>query len=517
MTMKKILLILLTINIANVRAQEISAKLGPEQKDSKHGYLKGFAGSDENYFYAIRIDVKSVFFRTFLLEKYNKQLELIVSQPIETYGKEKGQFFNLESVILIQNKIFAISSLQNMNDKVNTFQAIEIDKASMLPTENKINLASVSFEDKSRFNSGTFSLDFSSDSSKILVRYSLPYEKGSPEKFGFKVYDKNFTFIWGNDIELPYENQLFEMNNFTVDNQSNVYLLGKVYEKVAKEKIREDVNYQYHVFSYSAGKTEPFEYIIDSKSNFFNEIKFSVNDKNEIICFGFYSNKLNTSNDGTFYMKLDAKSKKVVIEKLLSFKDYFESKGEDLKNYYFGNYKFKQFIHNPDGSSTLVAEQYRVELRITTSTSQSGSTRTSTTYIYHYDNIMVMKFDKEGNILWIKVVPKIQDTKDEGGTYMSYSFFHKNEKVYLFFNQPKMNVKKNGEQSRIYKSTNKYALLNGYSIDENGNLSEEKTLFDMNETKVVFTPLNYLAISDKQLIMFGRARKVNRFAEIIIE
>lgn len=516
--MKKILFILLTFNfLGNLKAQEISAKLGPEQKDSKHGFLMGFAGSDENYFYAIRLSINGIVSRTFLLEKYNKQLELIVSQPLEVYGKEKREVFNLESVILLQNRMFAISSLQNLNDKVNTYQAIEIDKVSMLPTDNKIDLATVSFENKNRFNSGNFSLDFSSDSSKILVTYMLPYEKGSPEKFGFKVYDKNFSYIWGNDVELPYEDQLFAMSNFTVDNQGNVYLLGKVYEKVAKEKRREEVNYQYHVFAYSSGKTEPFEYIIDSRSNFFNEIKFTVNDKNEIICFGYYSKELNMASDGTFYLKLDTKTNKVITEKLISFRDYFESKGIFQKNNFYGDYKFKQFIQNSDESSTLVAEQYRVELRVTTSTDQNGRTKTSSTYYYHYDNIMVLKFDKDGNILWIRVVPKIQDTRDEGGTYMSYSFFHKNDKVYLFFNQPKVLEKKNGEKSRVYKSSNKYALLNGYSVDSNGNLSERTTLFDKNETKVVFTPLNYLAISDKHLIMFGRAKKVNRFAEITIE
>lgn len=500
-------------------SQSISANLGPVQTDAKHGFLISFAGSDENNFYAIRVNIKGGgFSRNFMLEKYNKQLELITSTPFDVIGKQKRVIFNLQTAFILDNKLYAISTLQNLSDKTYKLQATEIDKETLLPTDNQKILAEMSFEDQNRYNVGSFNLDFSSDSSKVLINYIMPYEKGAPEKFGIKVYEKDFSLLWENDIELPYEDQLFTLNSLDIDNQGNVYFLGKVYEKVAKEKRKEEVNYQYHAFKYSSGKSEPFEYIIDSKSNFFNEINFSINEKQEIICFGFYSTKLNAASEGTFFIKLDTQTNKVVKEKLMSFNDYYISKNGSIeKDIRYVNYRFKQFIQNSDGSYTLVAEQFRIETRIKTSTNSSGMPTTSTTYIYHFDNILALKFDKEGSILWIKVVPKSQESTNENGTYMSYAFFQKNNNIYLFFNEPKYMQKGDGEQSKIYKATDKYSLLNGYSIDENGQISEKTTLFDKNETDVVFTPMDFLPISDKQLILFGRAKKVNRFAEIIIE
>lgn len=516
--MKKIILgILLAVcSFSGLKAQEIAATIGPELKDTKNGFMIGFAGSDENNFYALRINNKGIS-RTYLLDRYNKQLDLEASVPLYIYGKKMG-YTMMESVILVDNKLFAISHFINTADKLRTYHATEIDKETLLPKGNPIELGEVTLINDGT-NKGPFSISLSPDSTKILATYLLPYEEGSTDEYGIKIFDNTFSLLWENKFELPFQDLLYAVNNAKIDNQGSIFLPGKVFDKTdATEKKKQDLAYQFHLFAFSQDQAEPAEYIIDSKSNFLNEFSFSLNDKHEIVCYGFYTEKLNEKlSDGIFYAKIDAKTKKVLKEKMISFYDYYNSKGEySGKDTRKLNYKVKQIVQNQDGSSTIVTEQVFTIVELATS-SQSGMT--STVYTNYYDNIMVLKFDKEGNLIWLKTIPKAQKTKDPAGTYMSYAFFNKNNKIYLFFNESTSIEEGNPEESgiKVYKSTEQLGFLNAYVINDDGVISYKKTLFDQTETHVLFTPLHFLPISDKQLILFGRLTEINRFAEVIIE
>ena len=141
--MKRIIfgVILAVCSFSGLKAQEISATIGPELKDTKNGYMSGFAGSDENNFYALRLNYKGIS-RTYLLDRYNKQLDLEASVPINIYGK-KMMYTMMESVMLVGNKLFTISHLINTADKLRTYHATEIDKETLLPKGNPIELAEV--------------------------------------------------------------------------------------------------------------------------------------------------------------------------------------------------------------------------------------------------------------------------------------------------------------------------------------------------------------------------------------
>jgi|GEM_PF-5534393 hypothetical protein len=503
-------------SFSGLKAQEITAKIGPELKDTKNGLLINFAGSDDKNFYALRINTKGIS-KTYLLDRYNKQLDLEASVPLYIYGKKMG-YTMMESVMLVDNKLFAISHFINTNDKLRTYHATEIDKETLLPKGNPIQIGEVTLVNDGT-KKGPFSLNFSPDSSKILVTYLLPYEKGSTDEYAIKIFDNNFSLLWENKFELPFQDLLYTVNNAKIDNQGSVFLPGKVFDKTdATEKKNKDVAYQFHLFAFSQNQEEPTEYIIDSHSNFLNELSFSVNEKHEILCYGFYSEKLNDPlSDGVFYAKIDAKTKNVLIQKVTSFSDYYMSKGEySGKDTRKGNFIVKNIVQNLDGSSTIVAEQVFTTMELVTS-SQSGLARI--VYTYYYNNIMVMKLDKEGNLSWLRTIPKGQKTKDLAGTYMSYSFFNKNNKIYLFFNESTSNEKENPEESgiQVYKSIEQLGFLNAYVINDDGVISYKKSLFDQTETHVLFTPLHYLSISDKQLILFGRETGINRFAEVLIE
>ena len=47
--------------------------------------------------------------------------------------------------------------------------------------------------------------------------------------------DKNLNQIWDKKVELPYQDQLFEIEGYQIDNQGNVHLLGILFNEKKKE------------------------------------------------------------------------------------------------------------------------------------------------------------------------------------------------------------------------------------------------------------------------------------------
>ncbi len=73
-------------------------------------------------------------------------------------------------------------------------------------------------------NSGNYDYSISQDSSKVLIYYNLLYRKGKSEQFGFIVLDKGFRKLWSRQITLPYKDELFDINDYIIDNAGNFLL-----------------------------------------------------------------------------------------------------------------------------------------------------------------------------------------------------------------------------------------------------------------------------------------------------
>ena len=70
--------------------------------------------------------------------------------------------------------------------------------------------------------SGTFDFQISQDSSKFLVYHNNPYDKYNNEKFSYKVYDNKLNLVWEKDVQLPYKDKYFSIEDYILDNAGNV-------------------------------------------------------------------------------------------------------------------------------------------------------------------------------------------------------------------------------------------------------------------------------------------------------
>merc|ERR1711916_334994 len=113
---------------------------------------------------------------------------------------------------------------------------------------------------KNRGNYGAFSLAESRDKSKFMLYDSDIYDRGENEKFTVRVCNDDMQLLWNKKITIPYEDKLFEIENYRVDNFGNAYILGIEYKDKLRTRRRGKPNYQYKILSYKNGGEDFKEY-----------------------------------------------------------------------------------------------------------------------------------------------------------------------------------------------------------------------------------------------------------------
>ena len=540
--MKKILATtLLFFGIQSVLfGQEAKVELGPEMKDvKKNGLITNIIGKDNDGVYINRKISKVIvaFVKTiYTIESYNLNLEKTNSAVSEDKDKEKGITHSHLFEINLKNKLYSVDSKKDLNNKIKTLTVEEINKTSLLPEGDEKTLAEYSFEEGNKRNSGSFGFIQSYDSSKVLIYYDLPLVNDEPQKFGIQVYNDEFKELWKNEIELPYNDELCDVVSYRVGNDGNVYILAKVYEEKHREKKRGEVNYEFHVFYYSKNDKDTYDMPIDSKSKFFNEMTMTINNNNEVVCVGLYSSESQSYyaktastrdiNEGTFYIRIDSKSHKVVAETLKPFSEIMpedednndsDKQKKRKQDRIFMDYDFRNIIQKEDGGVIVVAEQYYIHTVTTTTRSSTGVTTTKTTYYYHYNNILVLNIDKNGNFIWQKIIPKKQVSVDDGGYLLSFALVPKGDNLYFFYNTTPFKKTKSGEETKRPVRREGMGVLSMYVLNKDGELSERKDLINKKESKVYMVPRGALQVSDSEIIFYGTTTKLNRLAKITIE
>ena len=514
--MQKLVLVVILLGVFHIQAlSQVSTTLGPRTKGIKHVYSTEIIGKDEDGIYVNQRQFS--LFRgpnRYSRESYNLDMQKTNSIPYDAKKTNNRVKELMVSTFILKDKLYTLYSKTDLNNKINTLEIDEIDKSSLFNLEEEKTLAEFSFEEGSKRNAGGFGFSQSMDSSKMLINYFLPYEKGEPQKFGIHVYNDQIEELWTKEIELPYNDELIELVSYRVGNDGNVYVLGKVYEDKQRDKVRGEINYKYHVFFISKDQDEIIDMPLDSKKNYFNEISLSVNNKNQLICIGLFTSKLGGVSEGTFYIRIDTKTQKIQAETLKEFSElmddnnnYSESKRKRKQNRVYRNYDFRHIIQKEDGGIIVVAEQYYVVVVTTTTRTSGGGTSTKTTYYYHYDNILVLNIDKNGKFLWQKIIPKKQVSTDDNGYFLSFTLAVKGSDLYFFYNTPK-------KEKKLFNSA--LTTLSLFVIDKAGELSDKSELIKRKDSKVMMVPKTGVQIGD-EVYLFGRGRKMHRFAKITIE
>lgn len=502
---------------------KVNIQWGPEIKAKRTSTLSDIIGFDENNIYTFKSQRKGLLTMQMVMESYDHMLTLNQSQlmDLEMTGRDR----TLEFALFLNNEMHLFSSHEDGKTKLNTLYHQTVDKATVTPNGDIRELANIDYSGHTRFNSGSYSYDLSRDSSKLLIYYNLPYERGDAEQFGFRVFSDKIEELWSKEVVLPYKDNLFEVMDYQVDNLGNVHLIGKLYNEVAKERRRGEANYTYQILSYSENGEKLNEYTIELEDRFITDMQIAVTDDHNIICAGFYSDKGSSSIKGSYFMKVDSNTKEILHTSYSEFGIDFitqnmterqekktkkkEAKGKNVELY---SYDLDDIIIRSDGGAMLIGEQYYWYTTTTTTTSANGGTQTTTVYHYIYNDIIAININPEGDIEWTEKIAKRQHTTNDNGFFSSYALSIVGDKLYFFFNDNPKNLEYTGS-GKVYGMIGKKSVVTMVTLDSEGK-QERESLFSMKDAEIMTRPKVCEQISPNEMILFGQRKKKQRFARI---
>lgn len=409
-----------------------------------------------------------------------------------------------------------------------------------------------------------FEIHTSKDQSKILIKYrkkpKVKNDKKSKDILGVQVFDSGLTNLWKNEYRMPYTERRMDALDFAVDSEGQGYILAKVFhdDSNKNKKKRKDKNANFHIelFKLKNGAKEIEKTKIALEEKFIATIALFETNDGTMTCAGFYNRDGNTGSssrgasvhfgysssnitsasvDGVFVSKL-------TNEGGLIHKSSFEIPVEVLNQYVknrtkrknnkkdkkgkaeFESLVLKDLIFMDDGSITLVAEQDYIR--------SHRSSRGNVTYTYHYNDMLITKISPDGEMEWMKKLPKRQsgapkvgqvfDTSKRYQGGMSYSYFYTRGNHYLVFLDnvknidlpldkiPAKHTDGHGGYITSYKIDNATGTVSKANIFDTRNAAEKLGLHQFSNNRIVQTA------EDEFVIEFYKKKKEDVLVKVKI-
>ncbi|MCB0550660.1 MAG: hypothetical protein KDD19_24025 [Phaeodactylibacter sp.] len=453
------------------------------------------------------------------IEYYDSDMKLRRSQKMDLNYKGKRRDF--EDVAMIGGQLYLFTSFNNQAKKKNYLFYQKVSSRLQASRDLEM-IAEVEALNKAR--EGSFNLVISTDSSRVLLYSQLPYQKRDPERFALNVFDNQMNKLWSRDIILPYSDQQFAVEDYRVDREGNVYLLGVLYMDGVRERRRGRPNYQYVILAYTRQGEDVQEYQVALKDKFITDLAFRIADNGDLVCAGFFSERGTYSVKGTCFFRLNAATKEIFN---LSFKEFgfefrteFMTPGElrrasraeanDDANREPELFRFSldELVLRSDGGAVLVAEQYYVFERAYRT--WDGTLRFD--YFYNYNDIIVVNIQPDGGIEWATRIPKRQETVNDGGYYSSYAMSIVRDRLYFIFNDNSRNFSNDGS-NRLYNFNGRNSIVALAELRKDGQLFMYP-LFHNRDAEVITRPKICKQVGSRRMMVYGERGRQYRFAEL---
>lgn len=509
----KFLFALAFITVSSVVfSQKFELNWQPEQKIKKKDRIGSVIGSDKNGYYMTKYSQSGFLFATYTthIVRLNKQHEeeFRFDVPSKLHNKD----LSLEGIYYINEQLFIFSSYDDKKADLKKLFVFPVSKSGVIGEEKQID--EINYKD--RKTKGTFIIKVLNESKKILVIHEEGYTKKGNEDAKFLLYDFDFNLIWEEKIELPYKDKEFVIDGYLVDEENNVYIIGsREVKKLSQKKL-----IAYYV------KSKKLEEANINLKRVHKVSDLNYNLVNGLIQFtGFYFNEKG-GIQGIVRESIDPKTLKSVSAKATPFdkKDIlkFATKRAAKKDKGIAfNYDIRQIIYEENGDILLVAEGY--QLIVTTShDARTGATRT--TYTYYYWDIMVVRMDKEGEILWLQKVPKKQISMNDNGYYSSYLFVQDQNNFYFIYNthfknfSPKLKEDEKGEQ--VYAPSLKKGVIALTTLSKkDGKFESEifKSASKDAKAKTIFAPKQSAWLNENEILVYGAFTRNFRLGIITVK
>ena len=502
-------------------------KWGEELKEPNGTFVSKIIGTTPNGFYTLREKVGNSIIATntttIIIESFNRRMKLLKSRDIQLKYNNKNLDF--VDVLLLGNELYLLSSFNNQAKRKNYLFVQKISSRSLQPRKDLLKIGEI--EARNKEQKGKFDFALSRDSSKVLIYNELPYKKREPERFALRVFDQQFNELWTRNISLPYNDENFSVEEYRVDNQGNVYLLGVIYQDRTRSRRRGRPTYQYVILAYTKDGIDAEEYRVELDDKFITDLTFRIDDQGHLVCSGFYSEKGTYSIKGTYFFRLDSKTKQLYNKNYKEFDFDFvteylsekrkeklkkaERKGDTKRQAELFQYDLDNLILRSDGGVLLVAEQYFVQESVRRDYFYGTF---NYDYYYNYNDIIVVNIRPTGEIEWATRIPKRQVTQNDGGYFSSYAMSIVRDRLYFVYNDNDRNF--TPSRNKLYSYNGRNSIIALTELRKDGT-STTYPLFSNRDAGIITRPKICKQIGRKEMVIYGERNRKFKFASLQFE
>ena len=356
-----------------------------------------------------------------------------------------------------------------------------------------------------------------SDSSSMLTFFSERFDKYANEKMDFNLFDQELNIIWNRSIEFPYQNRNFEIHRTVVDPTGRVYLLIRVLFDKEERSQNAGPGFRYSLVTFGSDTSLVEDYEISLGDQYISDIDMILNANNQIICSGFYSERGRGQAAGTFFLNIN-RNKREVEQKGLSpfdkgFAASFMESSRIRGKIELTDFKLDHFVRFQDGSFGLVAEQFLVD-EICFQDFRTGMFNCN--YFYYYNNIIVVKMDSTGEVIWTADIPKYQESSNDGGFHSSYAFAFDGKNLHFVFNDHPRNLTET-DQLRAHIMNNVRRSVPVYARISNDGQFSRRQVSSEKKQRLFFIPRYSAQISDRSIWLVGMTTNKYRAGVLLLD
>lgn len=451
---------------------------------------------------------------------------------IHLQGKDNN--VNLLGIIDIGNKAVAFSSQKNIWQRSHTNYYHEFNHYNIGESLEGHEISTYLYPYGLNY---TGQVDFTSshDYGQGAVYFTIPTRANEYISMGYMKFKNDQTKAEEYIHLLPYKQYEIKIRDQYLSNNGDYFLIAEQYFRLNPLKDWSINNRNSDRIKILHATEDGFIELALNQENFVMKSLFLDSDENgHLIGAGFYADMINGNVRGTFFLRYDVKNNTVLTLKKnpLSFEMMSEENLFNSANRLFSNRTllgkslndFNQFSVNffqqtSDGGYITVAEQVEVEFKNTEDENHETPTSRYDEYYFHND-LIIFKMNKDGDIEWVERVPKYQQSKNDGGYFLSTTEYLSDNNIHIFFNDHRKNYDEHGdfiELGRLRATTlsKRNNVIAGVTIDLKDGEMTRKRLDGRKEHGTVLVPkVTRLNQKNREVLIYGTHGRKHRFGKI---
>ncbi len=300
-----------------------------------------------------------------------------------------------------------------------------------------------------------YSTEVSEDKNRIMI-YKINQDKEENNLFYTFLYDSAMHLVNNSKVSLPMQSKKFFLNNFNLTNDGD-FIFNRLERTNSKDYVVSGNMIIKHPLVDSF-EVSPLQF----HSQMLDEIKMKLdNQKGTALITAFAYKQKRGNVEGMYLYKYDFKNQKTIYEKFLAFTPELKSaaRGESGTNAAFNDYFIRKVINTANGGFLLTAESFSTSSRYQPWNRWNymygspysgfyspyyyspyspwyynpGYWNNSQGLRYHYDKVIIMSFDEEGNMQWNNFINKSQ-YDDNADLYLSYMMVNIGSELRFLYN-----------------------------------------------------------------------------------